>query len=66
MIEKQDFIDFSEVPQSKGLGRGTMVLLIAGIIAIFLIGGFSAFLSGYGHMWPSIHTTRMPLGNMPQ
>jgi hypothetical protein len=66
MIEHQDYIDFSTVPQSKGLGRGTIVLLIIGVIAIFAIGGGSAFTSGYGHMWPSMHTERMPLGNMPQ
>jgi hypothetical protein len=66
MIEHQDYIDFSKVPESKGLGRGTLVLLITGVIMIFLIGGFSAFMSGYGHMWPSINTTRMNLGSMPQ
>jgi hypothetical protein len=66
MIEQQDHIDFSTVPQSKGLGRGTLVLLIVGVIAIFAIGGASAFSSGYGHMWPSTHTERMNLGSMPQ
>jgi hypothetical protein len=66
MIEKQDYIDFSQVPQSHGITREIKIVLYAGIIAIFAVGGFSAFLSGYNHMWPSNHTLRMDLGQMPQ
>jgi hypothetical protein len=66
MIEHQDYIDFNYVPQSRGISRGTLVVLVSGIITIFAIGGFTAFLSGHGHMWPSTTTMRMPLGRMPQ
>jgi hypothetical protein len=65
MIEHQDYIDFTTVPQSKGLSSGTIVIVIIGVIMIFIMGGLSSFLSGYGHMWPSTHTERMDLGNMP-
>jgi hypothetical protein len=65
MIEQQDYIDFSTVPQSKGLSSSTLAIVIVGVIMIFIMGGLSAFLSGYGHLWPSTHTERMPLGNMP-
>ncbi|HTC30373.1 MAG TPA: hypothetical protein VK702_06560 [Candidatus Acidoferrum sp.] len=66
MIEHQDAIDFTHVPQSQGLGRGTIVILVIGLLAIFTMGGLSAFLSGWGHLWPSTTTLRMPLGNMPK
>ncbi|HUA09592.1 MAG TPA: hypothetical protein VMA98_09980 [Candidatus Acidoferrales bacterium] len=66
MIEHQDTIDFNHIPQSQGLGTGVKFILAIGILAIFAIGGFSAFSSGYNHMWPSDHTMRMDLGNMPK
>lgn len=65
MIEKQDYIDFSHVPQSQGITKEVKFVLYVGILAIFTVGGFSAFLSGYHHMWPSTHTMRMDLGKMP-
>jgi hypothetical protein len=66
MIEHQDVIDFTEVPKTQGLGRGTIVVLIIGLLMIFTMGGLSAFLSGYQHMWPSNTTLRDPLGPMPK
>ncbi|MGA7572293.1 MAG: hypothetical protein WBG27_06310 [Candidatus Aquilonibacter sp.] len=66
MIEHQDVIDFTEIPQTQGVGRGIIVVLVIGLAMIFTIGGLSAFLSGYNHMWPSNTTLRMPLGNMPK
>jgi hypothetical protein len=35
------------------------------VLMIFAIGGFSAFLSGYGHVWPSEKSMRIDLGKMP-
>lgn len=66
MIEKQDYIDFNYVPQSRGIGRSTLTILAIGIVMIFVIGGLAATMSGYGHMWPSTTTMRMNLGNMPK
>ncbi len=66
MIEHQDTIDFSHVPQSQGLNTVTKVILAVGVLMIFAIGGASAFLSGYQHVWPANQTLRYPLGNMPK
>jgi hypothetical protein len=66
IVEHQNTIDFSVVPQSKGLNTFTKCILVIGVLGIFVIGGFSAFLSGYGHRWPANTSLREPLGNMPQ
>jgi hypothetical protein len=66
MIEHQEVIDFTSVPASQGLGRGTIVVLVIGLLMIFAMGGMSAFFSGYQHMWPSNTTLRDPLGPMPK
>ena len=66
MIEHQDVIDFTELPKTQGIGRRIYVVLVIGLLMIFTMGGLSAFLSGWGHMWPSTTTLRMPLGNMPK
>jgi hypothetical protein len=65
MIEQQHTIDFSVVPQSRGLNTFTKFILAIGVLTIFAIGGFSAFLSGYGHVWPSEKSMRIDLGKMP-
>jgi len=65
MIEHQDYIDFSHVPESKGITPVVQWVLYTGIVCIFLVGGFSAFLSGHGHMWPSNTTLREPLPPLP-
>jgi len=66
MIEHQDVIDFSRVPQSQGLGTGTKWILAIGILMIFAVGGMSIGFAFFGHMWPSSHTMRMDLGSMPK
>jgi len=66
MIEHQEVIDFTSVPESQGRSRGTLVVLIIGLLMIFTIGGLSAFLSGWQHMWPSNTTLRQDLGSMPK
>ena len=65
MIEHQQAIDFSVVPQSKGLNTFTKFILVIGVLGIFAIGGSSAFLSGYGHRWPANTSLRIDLGKMP-
>ncbi|HTU69388.1 MAG TPA: hypothetical protein VMF11_03625 [Candidatus Baltobacteraceae bacterium] len=64
MIEHQDVIDFSNLPQSKGIGTGTRWILAVGIVMIFCIGGLTVGFAYWGHMWPSDHTLRMDLGNL--
>jgi hypothetical protein len=65
MIEHQDTVDFSRVPESKGMSTTTLVIVFTGVIMIFIVGGMAIGFAGFGHMWPSPHTERMPLGKMP-
>jgi hypothetical protein len=66
ITDQHERLDFSTVPQSKGITKPAYVVLVIGLIGIFAVGGMSVMLSGYGHMWPSTHTMRMPLGDMPK
>jgi hypothetical protein len=66
MIEHQDTVDFSVVPQSQGLNTPTKIILVTGVLMIFAIGGFSAFLSGYQHVWPANQSLRIDLGKISQ
>ena len=34
---------------------------VVGILAIFVIGGFTVKMAGYGHQWPAARTLRLPL-----
>ncbi|HTX57702.1 MAG TPA: hypothetical protein VMD47_11445 [Candidatus Acidoferrales bacterium] len=66
MIERQETINFTHVPQSKGIGTGTRWILGVGIVIIFCIGGAVVRLSGYNHVWPAEQSMRMNLGQMPK
>ncbi len=65
IVSDKEYLDFSSVPASKGLGKGTTTLLLIGVVMIFIIGGMVVGMAGYGHMWPSTHSMRMDLGKMP-
>jgi hypothetical protein len=66
MIEQhQDSIDFSQVPVSQGMSNVTLFIVFTGVIVIFLVGGLAVGFAGYGHIWPSTHSERLPLGSMP-
>lgn len=58
-------LDFSHVPQSKGIERPAVIVLIVGLIGIFFMGGFSIYEAGYNHKWPAAQSMRMDLGKMP-
>ena len=60
-----EYIDFSKVPESKGIGTPAFIVLAVGLIGIFVMGYLSVIMSGFGHMWPAPKTMRMDLGNMP-
>lgn len=66
IVKDSEYLDFSKVPQSKGVPNGIYVLAVVGLIGIFIMGGLSAFMSSSGHLWPSEKTQRMPLGEMPK
>lgn len=66
IVKDSEYLDFKTVPQSKGIPSGIFILALVGLVGIFIVGGFSAFMSGYGHTWPAEKTQRMPLGDMPK
>lgn len=62
MIERDDeYLDFTSVPESKGVPQGLYRVAIMGLIMIFAIGGAVCLMSGYGHHWPSSTTERVQL-----
>ena len=65
IVQDSEYLDFSKVPESKGISNGTLVIVAIGLLGIFIMGFLSVFLSGYGHLWPSQKTLRMDLGSMP-
>jgi hypothetical protein len=65
IVEDNEYLDFTSVPESKGVGKGTYLVVVTGIIGIFVVGFLTVIMSGYGHIWPSEKTMRMDLGSMP-
>ncbi|MBV8196839.1 MAG: hypothetical protein JO263_01780 [Candidatus Eremiobacteraeota bacterium] len=64
MIERDDeYLDFSQVPESKGVPEGLYRVVVLGLLVIFAIGGAVCLMSGYGHHWPAATTERVPLNN---
>jgi len=64
IVHDHEYIDFSVVPQSKGMSKAGLIFIVVGIIGIFIMGGLSVCLSGYGHVWPSERSERVNLGTM--
>ena len=62
--DEKEYLDFSRVPQSKGIPSYLPAIALAGVLGIFIMGGLSAFLSGWGHVWPSEKSVRVNLGEM--
>ena len=65
ITQEHERLDFSKVPQSRGITNLALIIMITGVIGIFIMGYLSVIMSGYGHMWPAEKTQRMDLGNMP-
>ncbi|MGR4063823.1 MAG: hypothetical protein ACLQPV_00070 [Vulcanimicrobiaceae bacterium] len=62
IIETRDeYLDFSKLPESKGIPSLLPILALAGLIAVAIIAGSVISVSGYGHYWPSDRTLRVPL-----
>ena len=66
IVSDSEYLDFSEVPQSRGIPPVIRYAVIVGLIMIFAIGGATVLLSGYGHVWPSDHSMRVNLGTLHQ
>lgn len=63
IVRDDEYLDFSTVPESRGVPTGLFRVVAIGLLMIFAIGGAVVLLSGYGHHWPANTTIRVPLNN---
>jgi hypothetical protein len=63
IVRDDEYLDFSKVPESRGVPTGLYRTVAVGVLIIFAIGASVCLLSGYGHHWPSDTTLRVPLNN---
>jgi len=58
-------LDFTRIPESKGIKTPAFIVLAIGLFGIFFMGGYSIKAAGYNHKWPAAQSMRMDLGKMP-
>ena len=64
MISREDErLDYSKVPESRGVPTALYRVAVLGLVVIFAIGAAVCLMSGYGHHWPADTTIRVPLHN---
>ncbi|MBV8197523.1 MAG: hypothetical protein JO263_05285 [Candidatus Eremiobacteraeota bacterium] len=63
IVRDDEYLDFSRVPETRGIPGGLYRVAAVGLLVIFAIGGAVCLLSGYGHHWPAMTTVRVPLSN---
>jgi hypothetical protein len=63
IVRDDEYLDFSKVPESRGVPTALYRVVMIGILGIFAIGAATVLLSGYGHHWPAKTTMRVPLNN---
>ncbi|MDH2909484.1 MAG: hypothetical protein PXZ07_05135 [Candidatus Eremiobacteraeota bacterium] len=61
MHDKPETIDFSSVPESAGIPKAVIALVVFGVIAVFTIGGSVILNAGFHHHWPSLESLRIKL-----
>lgn len=61
IVRDDEYLDFSKVPESRGVPSALYRVVVVGLLIIFAIGAFVVLESGYGHHWPSNTTLRVPL-----
>ena len=66
IVRDDEYLDFSKVPESRGIPKSLQRTVGIGLIVIFAIGASVCLMSGYGHHWPSNTTLRVPLENASQ
>jgi hypothetical protein len=66
IVRDDEYLDFSQVPQSRGVPPVIRYAVMVGLVMIFAIGAASCLLSGYGHVWPEDHSMRVNLGPLHQ
>jgi hypothetical protein len=62
IVPDEEYLDFSRVPESRGVPKVLVVSGLVGLLMIFMIGAASCLYSGYGHKWPATRTLRADLG----
>jgi hypothetical protein len=63
IVDNSEYLDFSKVPESRGIPKFLYVIVAIGVIGIFAVGADVVFNASYGHHWPSNTTERTPLQN---
>jgi hypothetical protein len=63
IVREDERLDFNRVPESRGIPKDLYRVGVIGLIIIFCIGASVVLFSGYGHMWPSNTTLRVPLNS---
>ncbi|MGA8475268.1 MAG: hypothetical protein WB681_09380 [Candidatus Cybelea sp.] len=63
IVRDDEYMDFSKVPESRGVPGALYRVIVVGLLVIFAIGASVVLLSGYGHHWPADTTVRVPLNN---
>jgi hypothetical protein len=66
IVREDERLDFSKVPESRGIPEALYRVAAVGLLVIFAIGASVCLMSGYGHHWPSATTLRVPLHNGEQ
>jgi len=66
IVRDDEYLDFSKVPESKGVPKGIYRLVAVALVVIFAIGAAVCLMSGYGHHWPAITTERVNLSHPDQ
>jgi hypothetical protein len=66
IVRDDEYLDFSQVPESKGVPTGIYRLVALALVVIFAIGASVCLMSGYGHHWPAITTERVDLSHPDQ
>lgn len=64
IVPDEEYLDFSRVPQSRGVPKVLVVSGLIGLLMIFMIGAASCLYSGYGHHWPEASSMRVDLGKL--
>jgi len=64
IVSEDEYLDFSKVPESRGIPSVVYWVAVIGIIGIFAVGGATVYGSGYGHHWPANTTLRIDLSTM--
>jgi hypothetical protein len=62
IVRDDEYLDFSKVPESRGVPTFLYRVVALGILAIFAIGASVVLNGGYGHEWPSPTSQRTDLG----